>query len=275
MQPIETLSSEEARGLSGLLFDLDDTLLDHGQLTEAAYSALFRLRESGLTLVAVTGRPAGWGALLARQWPIDGCVTENGAVALIRTGHVIQRLDPVDERERRRRRRRIAEIVAALGERFPDLQPADDVEARTSDFTFDIGERRQIDRAIVDQAADLAADLGARTTRSSVHLHVTLDGSDKAPGVLDLLHHLRGVDRTVARFRYAFIGDSQNDETCFAAFRTSIGVHNLTGRPSVPPRFITRASYGAGFAEAASAIVERRARARQAGSRSTGRLARE
>ncbi len=260
MKPIAELPAEEARGLSGLLFDLDDTLLDHGRLGEAAYSALFRLRESGLSLVAVTGRPAGWGALLARQWPIDGCVTENGAVALYREGDVLRRLDAVDEQERRRRRLRIAEIVATLQERIPELSPADDVDARVSDFTFDIGERRKLRVELVDQAAELAAELGARTTRSSVHLHVTLDGADKASGTLALLHHLSGLDRTIARFCHAFIGDSQNDEACFSAFRTTIGVQNLSGRPTVPPRFVTSAAYGAGFAEAARTIVERRAR---------------
>ena len=74
MKPISELTPAEAKDLSGLLFDLDDTLLDEGQLSEAAYSALFRLRESQLLLVAVTGRPAAWGELVARQWPVDGVV---------------------------------------------------------------------------------------------------------------------------------------------------------------------------------------------------------
>ena len=88
------------------LFDLDDTLLDHGRLTEAAYASLFRLRESGLCLLAVTGRPSGWGEVIVRQWPIDGAVTENGAVALYPSETGIRRLDAVGGEERRRRRMR-------------------------------------------------------------------------------------------------------------------------------------------------------------------------
>jgi len=38
---------------------------------------------AGLALVAVTGRPAGWGRVLARQWPVAGCIAENGAVAVV------------------------------------------------------------------------------------------------------------------------------------------------------------------------------------------------
>jgi len=60
LRQVGELSPAEARSLSGLIFDLDDTLLDHGALTEAAYSALFRMREAGLRLIACTGRPAGW-----------------------------------------------------------------------------------------------------------------------------------------------------------------------------------------------------------------------
>ena len=79
MKPLADLDRAEAAGLTGLLFDLDETFLDDGRLTETAYAALGRLSRAGLTLVAVTGRPAGFGEVLARQWPVRGVVTENGA----------------------------------------------------------------------------------------------------------------------------------------------------------------------------------------------------
>jgi len=92
MRPIATLLADEALRLSGLLFDLDDTLLDHGRLPETAYASLFRLRETGLELMCVTDRPAGWGEVLVRQWPIAAAVTENGAFAMVRPpGHHAER----------------------------------------------------------------------------------------------------------------------------------------------------------------------------------------
>ena len=76
MKHISSLGSEEARSLRGLLFDLDDTVLSHGLLTEAAYGALWRLRAAGLELAAVTGRPSGWGDVLgAAVAPLAGCIT--------------------------------------------------------------------------------------------------------------------------------------------------------------------------------------------------------
>jgi hydroxymethylpyrimidine pyrophosphatase-like HAD family hydrolase len=67
-----------------------------------------------------------------------------------------------------------------------------------------------------------------------------------------------GEDPTVARARYAFIGDSTNDEACFGAFATSFGVANVgssAARLSVPPRFVASKEKGAGFAEIADRLL--------------------
>src|SRR5690349_19096766 len=120
MKPISEISIEEATGLRALLFDLDDTLLDHGKLSEEAYSALFRLKESGLALVAVTGRPSGWAGVLARQWPIDGAVSENGAVSC---AMVEGRLVVFDDSAAHPRRSELANIVAEIRAEFPELRP--------------------------------------------------------------------------------------------------------------------------------------------------------
>jgi HAD superfamily hydrolase (TIGR01484 family) len=260
MLPIDRLETDEARSLAGLLFDLDDTFVDHGKLGEAAYGALFRLREAGLELVVVTGRPAGWGEVLARQWPVLGVVTENGAIALSRRRDRVIRIDPTDAAQRQLRRERLALLVAAVRERCPALSPADDVDARCSDFTFDIGEHQRLPEETAQEAIEFCRGQGARVTRSSVHLHVSFDGDDKASGAVRLLGASLGVDPTTARFRFAFIGDSENDAACFAAFRTTIAVRNLSGRPTVQPRFVTRAERSAGFVEAAERICERRLR---------------
>lgn len=259
MKPISEISEDEARGLRALLFDLDDTLLDHGTLTEAAYSALFRLKESGLVLIAVTGRPSAWVEVLVRQWPIDGGVAENGAVACCMVDGRLVRYD--DERDDSAKRRlRLSEIIADVRARFPDLRPSDDLAGRRSDFTFDIGEHERVEPSVIAAVRGFAHLLGARTVVSSVHLHVTLDGADKASGAVRFLTEQLGWDPTEAVSCAAFIGDSDNDEACFNAFRTTIAVANFRGRPTMAPRFSTSKPMGAGFAEAASAIVSRRKR---------------
>lgn len=258
MKPLAALAAAEARALRGVLFDLDDTLLDHGKLGEPAYSALFRLREAGLELYIVTGRPIAWVRLLARLFPVDGGVGENGG-GLVGPGGT--GVDVIAPAERSARTARIAELVHDMRRTFSELEPADDATERLTDFTFDIGEHRRVEPPRVAEVAAFARARGATVHVSSVHLHVGFDAVDKASGSVRLLRELRRVDPSVAVTRYAFVGDSENDAACFGAFRTTIGVANLRGRPTLSPRFITTAPRGRGVAELARTLGALRASA--------------
>lgn len=258
MKPVSALTADEARALCGVCFDLDDTLLDHGHLLEQTYAALFRLAEAGLALYGVTGRPAGWGEVLARLFPVKAIVTENGAVTCaLEGGRVIVR-DSVDPQTRRERDVRLCELLLRFREHFPDFEPADDVRARISDRTFDIGEFRRIEPARVAAAGDYLRAHGARVFVSSVHLHATFDYADKASGTVQLLAKDCGLDATLVRRSFAYLGDSENDAACFAAFHVSIGVANLRGRSTLPPRYRTSLPMGRGVAEAAAVILSLR-----------------
>ncbi|HTM46940.1 MAG TPA: HAD-IIB family hydrolase, partial [Polyangiaceae bacterium] len=257
---ITDLKAQEACSLKGLLFDLDDNLLDHGKLTEAAYSSLFRLRESGLLLVCVTGRPITWGKLLVRQWPIEAAVCETGALSAHWREGRLAIWDTISADARQANAARLAQLVTAMREQFSQLVVASDALERTSDFTFDIGETQKLSPEVAQQAAAFALSRGARTSKSSVHLHVSFDVHDKASGTLAVLCKQLGVDSTVARANFAYVGDSENDAPCFAAFNTSIGVANLQGQFTVPPRFVTRKPSAQGFVEAAEQIISQRSK---------------
>ncbi|WP_235879900.1 HAD hydrolase family protein [Polyangium aurulentum] len=262
---IEALSRDEAMGLGGVVFDLDDTLLDHGALTEVAYGALFRLREMGLRLVACTGRPALWGEIVLRQWPIDAAVTENGAVALIKepppegaSAARISAVFPADAAAWRARRGELVAFAEGLVKRFPDAALADDNAARWTDVTIDIGEHRRVRPEDVQAMREEASARGLVTVASSVHLHLAAEAADKAKGTFRLLAERFGEDEASARVKNAFVGDSGNDAAAFAAFATTVGVANV--RPylrnlPVLPRYVTQAAMGRGFAEFATRIM--------------------
>ncbi len=261
MKPLSALETGEARRLRGVLFDLDDTLLTYGLLTRAAYDALWSLHDAGLSLVAVTGRPSGWGELLARQWPIAGCVTENGAVHWVREGRGMARRDACSTETRRARQIRLAELVDHVREVVPEGRLTEDASGRVSDVTWDVGEVATLPADRVRLIAHAIERAGARSTQSSVHLHATFDGDDKATGAIRFLSQELGEDPSVAVSRYAFIGDSGNDAACFAAFRTTFGVSNVCAsleRLSLPPRYIATRAMGEGFAEIAAAILGKR-----------------
>ncbi len=76
MRPLAELN---ARGVRTVLVDIDETLTTAGKLTADAYTALERLYAAGRIVVPVTGRPAGWCDHIARMWPVNAVVGENGA----------------------------------------------------------------------------------------------------------------------------------------------------------------------------------------------------
>jgi HAD superfamily hydrolase (TIGR01484 family) len=268
MRPLSQLPASEARSLRGVLFDLDDTLLDDGLLTEKAYGALFRLARAGLSLVAVTGRPSGFGEVLARQWPVRAVVTENGAVAAYREGRALGRWQRADEATRRARRIRLAEGFESLRSRFPEVRLSDDSHARISDLALDIGESQRVPADVVARIDAAAHSLGFRTFISTVHLHLTLDPFDKASGTVAFLSEQDGEDPTAVRRDYAYVGDSGNDAACFYAFSASFGVANVVSslkQISVPPRYVASSAKGAGFAEIADHILSLRGSGKAAG----------
>src|SRR5512140_58336 len=92
MQPLSSFPAHVARDLRGVLCDIDDPLTTAGKLPAVAYEALWKLHDAGLTVVPVTGRPAGWCDLIAREWPVAGVVGENGALAFYEVGGRLERL---------------------------------------------------------------------------------------------------------------------------------------------------------------------------------------
>ena len=96
MQPLESMPRATAARIHTLFSDIDDTLTTHGRLTVEAYAALDALKAAGIRVVLVTGRPAGWCDHIARMWPVDAVIGENGAFYMwhdadarkLRTRHV-------------------------------------------------------------------------------------------------------------------------------------------------------------------------------------------
>jgi HAD superfamily hydrolase (TIGR01484 family) len=261
VKPASSLDADEARRLRGVLFDLDDTVLTHGLLTRVAYAAMWDLHDAGLTAVAVTGRPCGWGEVLAKQWPVAGCVTENGAVHLVREGAGIVRHDACDAAERAARRARLATLVDRVRAEVPEATLTEDAHLRVSDATWDVAERAKLAPEAVRRVIREIETAGARWSLSSVHLHATFDTDDKASGAVRFCGRVFGADAGAALAHYAFVGDSGNDAACFGAFRTTFGVANVRAslpRIGVSPRYIASLAMGEGFAEVVAAILRHR-----------------
>lgn len=260
LRPLRELDAAACQALSGIVFDVDDTVTRAGTLEEAAYSALFRLRESGLSLVAVTGRPLGFAELMARMWPIDLAVGENGAGYLRLTAAGLRAGFYASPEVRAEH----AAMLSALRERVaaeaPWAQLTDDSWARRCDVAWDVGERVQLPAAQIEHLRALIEASGARCLISSVHAHAHLGDYDKASGVSRACAAELGAQPFTPE-RWLFIGDSGNDAAAFAFFPQSAGVANVRehlARLPVPPRYVSDADRGRGFAEIAKHVLERR-----------------
>src|SRR5881394_275941 len=110
-RPLKPLPELDARGVGAVLFDIDDTLTTAGKLTAEAYGALEVLQRAGKRTIAVTGRPAGWCDHIARMWPVDAVVGENGAFYFFfAEGKLHKRFADSDE-VRAQKRARLDEIA--------------------------------------------------------------------------------------------------------------------------------------------------------------------
>src|SRR3569623_2264467 len=97
MRPLSSMPRDVAARIHTLFADIDDTLTTHGKLSVEAYAALDSLKQAGIRVVLVTGRPAGWCDHIGRMWPVDAVIGENGAFYVwhdaaahkLRTRHVL------------------------------------------------------------------------------------------------------------------------------------------------------------------------------------------
>ncbi len=257
MQPIAEMSTEQARAIEGVVFDVDDTLTSAGIVEEEAYSALFRLRDAALHRIAVTGRPLGWIEPLAQLWPIDVGVGENGAGWLWRDGKIAREAFFEEDAGAEMRERIRARVRAEL----PHVREATDGRLRRRDLAFDVGETVRLPREQIAALVAVIEECGARCVVSSVHAHAAAGAWDKAKGAVRAAHEVLGIDAERLRERFLFVGDSGNDAAAFAYFANSAGVANVRehlDRLPIAPRWIARQERGRGFAEIVETLLARR-----------------
>ena len=249
------------RAIRFLLLDIDDTLTTDGRLTAAAYAALERLSQRGLRVIPVTGRPAGWCDLIARFWPVDAVVGENGAFWFrydLERRTMIRRFW-LSEEERTAAGQRLArlgeEIVAAV----PGAHIAADQPYRSADLAIDFAEDTgPLPPQEVDRIVAMMQAAGASAKISSIHVNGWFGDWDKLAMTRRLFAELYDMDLDPQGEAVAFIGDSPNDEPMFAFFPNSVAVANV--RPYLPrlralPAYITDHEAGAGFVEFAEALL--------------------
>ena len=266
MNPISDITPSQAAGVRYVLMDIDDTLTRNGKLLASSYNALWKLKTAGLKVVPVTGRPAGWCDCIARQWPVDGVVGENGALAFWEEPRGAARPDrqilkamyhpdaikndhPVLKKVRER----------ALAE-VPGLRTARDQFSRLFDIALDFAEEEPaLPFSAAEKVKEIAIAEGAVAKISSIHVNVWMGAYDKLSMAGRFLSERFGWQGALEEV--VFAGDSPNDEPMFARFPLSCAVANIREFLHLiksPPAFVALKEGGDGFAEIADALLEKR-----------------
>lgn len=252
--------------LRGVLTDIDGTITSGGRLGAAAYAALEALQASGLLVIPVTGRPAGWCDLIARFWPVAAVVGENGAF-YFRYDHASRRMTrryARSEAERAADRARLAAIGAQVLRAVPAARLAADQAYREADLAIDYCEDvAPLPAAEVQRIVELLAAHGLTVKASSIHVNAWFGRYDKLAMTRRLMLEQFGIDIEREREALAFIGDSPNDEPMFAHFPVSAAVANVAqfaDSLAHRPAHVTQRAEGAGFAEFAARLLAARAR---------------
>ena len=276
MQPLTSWPADERRRIVGVFTDIDDTLTTHGAITPDALQALADLKAADLTVIAITGRPIGWCAPFMAgsagpRWPVDAMVAENGAVAFVSdknslqppldVHNVLSKLYQQDAATREANRARMQQVAARVMFDVPGVFLTRDSAGRETDLAFDYAEFARHPPETVRRVLDALQRDGMQTTVSSIHIHGCYGDFNKWTGACWIARELLGRDLTAELDRWAFVGDSGNDQAMFQHFTHSVGVANIrhcAAQLTYLPHYITPSERGTGFAEVARAILEAR-----------------
>ncbi|MDR3166635.1 MAG: HAD-IIB family hydrolase [Treponema sp.] len=278
MKAVTEMTRAEAAGVRFVLMDIDDTLTREGKLLASAYTALWKLKEAGLRVIPVTGRPAGWCDLIAREWPVDGVVGENGALAFWEqtleevsgeapgAGGRTRGLPVLKAEFHPRAIRNDHPLLGRIRERalgeFPELRIAKDQFARMFDLALDFAEEDPVlPLSAAERIRAIAEEEGAMAKVSSIHVNIWMGKYDKLSMAETFLSRrfawqAGGGDREVV-----FVGDSPNDEPMFARFPLACAVANVNRYRRLIknlPAFVASRECGDGFAEIAETLLAKR-----------------
>ncbi len=264
MQALTQLPNSVAAAVHTVFSDIDDTLTTDGQLTPPAYAALGDLRRAGVRVIPITGRPAGWCDHIARMWPVDAVIGENGAFYYwhdharrkLRCRHLF------DESARLANSTKLAAVRDTILREVPGCAVASDQFCRLYDLAIDFCEDvPALPLAQVERIVALMEQAGMTAKVSSIHVNGWFGTYDKLSMAHLLMRERYGLELKNEREHCLFVGDSPNDAPMFAYLPHAVGVANVAdfeGRISALPAYITSSRGGAGFAEVARAVIAAR-----------------
>ena len=257
MQPLADWPKDARALVTGVLTDIDDTLTTEGVVPAEVVRALAALREAGLHVIPITGRPVGWSEPFAAAWPVDAIVAENGAVALVGA----RKLYVQDAATREANYARMQQVAQRIVREVPGATISRDSDGRETDIAIDHSEYVHLTQQRIDQVVALMREHGMNATVSSIHVNGWYGDHNKLAGARWIVRELLARELDAELDRWVYVGDSTNDVLMFEHFPHSVGVANIRRfehQLAHKPKWITEGERGAGFVEVARALLAAR-----------------
>lgn len=248
-----------------MLTDIDDTITTEGQLGCKAYEALWKLHHAGLKVIPITGRPAGWCEMIARFWPVDGVIGENGgfyfryASEKAKAQKRMKRWFFSDDKTIKTNQQKLVEIQKQILSEVPQAAVSSDQFCRLMDLAIDFCEDvTPLDKVQVQKIVNIFEKHGAQAKVSSIHVNGWFGNYNKLSTTFEFFKKEFQMNEAEVLQKSIFVGDSPNDEPLFEKFPLSFGVANVSNFASqmrTLPQFTANSAGGEGFAEIAERIL--------------------
>jgi len=265
-KPLAAISHAQANEIQWLLTDVDDTLTWEGKLPSETLSALSKLNNAGIKVVAVTGACAGWCDQIAKLWPVHGVIGENGAFWMQKHPSGFHTHSQTPMSEMRAQQQALIDLLNEVLVDYPGIDFASDQGFRFCDVAINLGQDREpVDPIVAETLLTAIRQLTlngqpVKATQSSIHINVWVGEHNKR--IASELYLKQNADfESLKLANIAYIGDSLNDEAMFEWLPTTFGVNNITpllGKLNAKPKYVTRGNGGYGFAELADLLISMR-----------------
>jgi len=264
IKSIQDVSSKFCKNLEYFFTDIDDTITNNGLLPSSSLEEIWKLKNAGIKVVLITGRPAGWCDHFARMWPIDGVIGENGAFyyCFDRKNSNFERVYYLSEEERLENRKKLDKVRERIIREVPSCGIASDQDFRLFDLAIDCCEDvKRINEEAFNKIFTILKEENAIYKVSSIHINCWYGNYDKVSCLRKYLKDRTGKTIKDMQEKIFFTGDSPNDEPIFKEMKYTGAVANINNflqQINFYPSYVASKNTSEGFKEIVQVILNKR-----------------
>jgi HAD superfamily hydrolase (TIGR01484 family) len=259
MKNLNQFNTNSQTKIKYLLTDIDDTMTTDGHLPACAYESLWKLHNSGIQVIPITGRPAGWCEMIARLWPVAGVIGENGGFYFRYSKQKMHRWFFADKKTTEENQIKLKKIETEILSKVSGSAVSSDQFCRLMDLAIDFCEDvPALQKTDIQKIVQIFDSHGATAKVSSIHVNGWFGNYNKVSTILQFLKNEFQISESEALTICAFVGDSPNDEPMFEKFPLSFGVANIQKFSSdmkFKPTYVADLTGGEGFSQIVEKIL--------------------